>query len=92
MPVLLLGVDRMSRNVQQAVGQRFLSSLRAVEICFRGNLTKRSSDALNLHPCSFHYRTLQYKRQLTASVLHLIKWVICDVDMDNLVLPVATER
>jgi hypothetical protein len=91
-PVLLLGADRMSRNVQQAVGQRFLSCLRAVEICFRGNVTKRLFDALNLHPCSFHYRTLQYNRQLTTSVSHLIKWVMCDVDIDNLVLPVATER
>lgn len=88
----LLGVDRMSRNVQQAGGERFLSHLRAVEICCRGNLTKRAPDALNMHPCSFHYRTLQYKRQLTTSVLYLIKWVICNADMDNLFLPVATEQ
>jgi len=89
---LLLGVDRMSGNVQQAVDQRFLSCLRAVEVCFRGSFTNRVPDAINMHPCSFRYRTLQYKRQLTTSVSYLIKLVICNSDMDNLVLPVTTER
>jgi hypothetical protein len=69
----LLGMYRMFRHVQQAVGQSFLSCLRNVEACLRGILTDRAPDALNVHICSFNYITIEYKRQVTSSVSYLNK-------------------